>query len=336
MTKFVIRRSIQAIPVLFGITIVVYGILLAAPGGPEAKFANYPRITQEQKEKFKEAWGLDQPIPIQYCRWMGICNPESKGTFLGSLPAPAAFIGPTGLPNFLPEFLSGATNGVLHGDFGYSIGSGEKVSDRVARAALPTFILAGVALVGSMMLAVGASRGACRGAYQGASYHGASRAHAARPVVTHLVRHGTVIDTLGPEVVAMGETCTVERVPDAAGVFDCRIEVRCGEQILYGTTLDSGYVQCGGREVVRDGDITARDGDPAMTLDLASPSLLGHSLYFSSPGCCTLTNSVLMSELRVGPVASASLGIASTRNALPKLGFTTPAEPGRWAGSRSR
>ena len=48
MLKFVIRRAIQAIPVLFGITVVVYGILLAAHGGPEAKFANNPRITQEQ------------------------------------------------------------------------------------------------------------------------------------------------------------------------------------------------------------------------------------------------------------------------------------------------
>ena len=131
MAKFVIRRVLQAIPVLFGITVVVYGILLAAPGGPTAKFANNPRITDEQREKFKQAWGLDQPIPIQYCRWMGFCNPETTGTFLGSLPTPAAFLGPTGLPNFLPEMLSGATNGVLHGDFGYSINSGEKVSDRI-------------------------------------------------------------------------------------------------------------------------------------------------------------------------------------------------------------
>ena len=107
MTKFVIRRMIQAIPVLFGITIVVYGILLAAPGGPEAKFANNPRMTQEAKDKFIKAWGLDQPIPIQYCRWMGFCNPETEGTMLGSLPTPAAFIGPTGLPNFLPTGMSG-------------------------------------------------------------------------------------------------------------------------------------------------------------------------------------------------------------------------------------
>lgn len=154
MIKFVIRRILQAVPVLFGITVVVYGILLTAPGGPEAKFANNPRITQEQKDRFIRAWGLDQPIPIQYCRWMGFCNPEVEGTFLGSLPRPAAFLGPTGLPNFLPESISGATNGILHGDFGFSIKSGERVSDRIARAALPTFILAGTALIVWIALAV--------------------------------------------------------------------------------------------------------------------------------------------------------------------------------------
>ena len=154
MTKFVIRRMIQAIPVLFGITIVVYGILLAAPGGPTAKFANNPKMTDEQKLKFKAAWGLDQPIPIQYCRWMGFCNPEVQGTFLGSLPTPAAFLGPSGWPNLLPTAVSGASNGVLHGDFGYSITSGEKVSDRIAKAALPTFILASTALIVWLTIAI--------------------------------------------------------------------------------------------------------------------------------------------------------------------------------------
>src|SRR3954468_19448232 len=154
MTKFVIRRAIQAIPVLFGITVVVYGILLAAPGGPQAKFANNPRMTQSQKDAFVKAWGLDQPIPIQYCRWMGLCNPETEGTMLGSLPTPAAFLGPSGLPNFLPEAMSGATNGDLHGDFGYSINSGEKVEDRIIRAALPTFILASIAFVVWLSIAI--------------------------------------------------------------------------------------------------------------------------------------------------------------------------------------
>jgi peptide/nickel transport system permease protein len=138
MTKYILRRAIQAIPVLIGITIVVYAILQMAPGGPQAKFAQNPRMTNVQKELFLKAWGLDQPIPIQYCSWLGFCDPDGEGFDL---------IGPTGWPNFLPTALSGGTNGILHGDLGYSISSGEKVNDRIIRAALPTFILAVAALI---------------------------------------------------------------------------------------------------------------------------------------------------------------------------------------------
>ena len=148
MIKFVIRRALQAIPVLFGITIVVYGILLAAPGGPTAKFANNPQDDRGAEGQVQAAWGLDQPIPIQYCRWMGFCNPETEGTILGSLPTPAAFIGPTGLPELpadRPErrhatACSTATSATRSTP-------ARRSSDRIARAALPTFILASVALV---------------------------------------------------------------------------------------------------------------------------------------------------------------------------------------------
>jgi peptide/nickel transport system permease protein len=146
MTKYAIRRAVQAIPVLFGITIVVYAILLAAPGGPTARFANNPRVTLADKEAFKKAWGLDQPIPVQYCRWLGVCNPNGEG--LG------VFISDKGTPNFLPGFLGGGTNGVLHGDFGVSVDSGEPVIGRVTRAALPTLILASFALVIWIIIAI--------------------------------------------------------------------------------------------------------------------------------------------------------------------------------------
>ena len=138
MTKYIVRRAIQAIPVLIGITLVVFVILQLAPGGPQAKFANNPRMSNDAKAAFMKAWGLDQPIPIQYCRWMGFCDPDGEGF---------DFIGPTGWPNVLPAQISGSTNGILHGDLGYSISSGNKVADQIVRAALPTFILATVALV---------------------------------------------------------------------------------------------------------------------------------------------------------------------------------------------
>jgi peptide/nickel transport system permease protein len=85
---------------------------------------------------------------------MGICNPDHGGTILGILPEPAAFLGDTGWPNFLPSALSGSTNGVFHGDFGFSIDSGEPVMGRIATAALPTFILAGFALIIWLTIAI--------------------------------------------------------------------------------------------------------------------------------------------------------------------------------------
>jgi peptide/nickel transport system permease protein len=154
MAKYIVRRILQAIPVLIGITIVVYGILLAAPGGPTARFANNPRVTPADRDKFKKAWGLDQPIPVQYCRWMGFCNPNVDGTFLVVLPNPQAFLNDNDIPNVLPAALGGGGNGILHGDFGISIETGEKVVVRIQRALLPTIILAGTALVIWILLAL--------------------------------------------------------------------------------------------------------------------------------------------------------------------------------------
>jgi peptide/nickel transport system permease protein len=137
LTKFVIRRVFQAVPVLLGITVIVYAILLSAPGGPTAKFAQNPRITEAQRNEIVKAWGLDQPIPVQYCRWMGFCDKDQGGLSL---------IRSNGIPNVFPAFLGGGTNGVLHGDFGRSLETGDSVAQRIARASLPTAILAGLAL----------------------------------------------------------------------------------------------------------------------------------------------------------------------------------------------
>src|SRR6476646_9015768 len=134
MGSYILRRLLQAIPVMFGITIVVYGILLAAPGGPTARFNNNPRFTAADREKFKKAWGLDQPIPIQYCRWMGFCNPNVDGYSL------SMFISDDGVPHFLPAPLGGGDNGVIHGDLGISIETGEPVAVRIQRAIVPTII----------------------------------------------------------------------------------------------------------------------------------------------------------------------------------------------------
>ena len=87
------------------------------------------------------------PLPRQSGRGGGAIHPDGPGHGAGTRPPPGAFLGPSGWPTVRPGGISGATNGVLHGDFGYSIDSGEAVMTRIARGALPTFILATFALV---------------------------------------------------------------------------------------------------------------------------------------------------------------------------------------------
>jgi peptide/nickel transport system permease protein len=72
---------------------------------------------------------------------MGFCNPSVDGYSL------SMFVSDQGVPHFLPAALGGGSNGIIHGDFGISIETGEKVAARISRAILPTIILAGSALV---------------------------------------------------------------------------------------------------------------------------------------------------------------------------------------------
>jgi peptide/nickel transport system permease protein len=139
LIKYIARRVLGAIPTLFVVSLLIYAILLAAPGGPEERFINNPHITPEAIAAFEKKWGLDQPMPIQYCRWVGVCNPNGEG--LG------VFISDQGWPNFLPTFLGGGDNGIIHGDFGYSVVSGQPVADVISARILPTAILAGTAMI---------------------------------------------------------------------------------------------------------------------------------------------------------------------------------------------
>ena len=83
MIKYTIRRCIQAIPVVIMITILLF-FMMHAQGNPADRFAQNPRVTAAQIAAFEHRWGLDQPIPIQYCDWLGVCG--DKGV-MNALPA---------------------------------------------------------------------------------------------------------------------------------------------------------------------------------------------------------------------------------------------------------
>jgi peptide/nickel transport system permease protein len=156
VTGFIVRRILGAIPTLFIASLLIYAILLAAPGGPEARFIQNPRVTPEQVEAIRAKWGLDQPIPIQYCRWLGACNERTGIRDIQADPGAILrlFVSDQGLPNVLPSALGGGDNGILHGDLGYSSASGQPVASIIGQRIWPTAILAGVAIVVWVVLAV--------------------------------------------------------------------------------------------------------------------------------------------------------------------------------------
>jgi peptide/nickel transport system permease protein len=70
--KYIAGRLVLLMPVLLGISIVTFALIRLAPGdavlialGADA------RATPEQVSAIRRAYGLDQPVPVQYARWLG-------------------------------------------------------------------------------------------------------------------------------------------------------------------------------------------------------------------------------------------------------------------------
>nr|MBP8165299.1 ABC transporter permease [Anaerolineales bacterium] len=66
MTTYALRRILQTIPILFIISILLFLLVRAAPGGPLTSARRNPNITKEQIEAIEEKLGLNDPLPVQY------------------------------------------------------------------------------------------------------------------------------------------------------------------------------------------------------------------------------------------------------------------------------
>lgn len=71
MTKYIIRRVLQAVPLLLLFSFAVFMLMQAIPGGPLAAYENNPNISPEDMERLREELGLNVPKPIQYLNWLG-------------------------------------------------------------------------------------------------------------------------------------------------------------------------------------------------------------------------------------------------------------------------
>lgn len=69
MIGYLVRRLLGAIPLLLGILTIIFFVVHLAPGDPTARFFN-PNVSPEVIEQMRRNLGLDQPLHIQYWKWL--------------------------------------------------------------------------------------------------------------------------------------------------------------------------------------------------------------------------------------------------------------------------
>lgn len=69
MIKYILKRLLHMIPVLLIISMVIFGITKLAPGDSVGMGLD-PRATAESLERQREALGLNDPVPVQYLKWL--------------------------------------------------------------------------------------------------------------------------------------------------------------------------------------------------------------------------------------------------------------------------
>ena len=115
MTTFIVRRLLQLIPVLFGISLFTFLIIHLTPGDPVEIFAGDKPISQQQIVQIRHQYGLDKPLWRQYVTYAG---------------------------------------NALHGDFGAGLHSKRPVSDTIRASLGPTIQLALAGLLVAVVVGI--------------------------------------------------------------------------------------------------------------------------------------------------------------------------------------
>ncbi len=86
MWAYIVRRLLQALFILFIITMLCF-ILTRLSSDPMSQYANKPGITAADKAAIRASLGLDQPIPVQYVKWLLLAAQGNLGeSFFSHLP----------------------------------------------------------------------------------------------------------------------------------------------------------------------------------------------------------------------------------------------------------
>lgn len=71
MGRYILRRLLQMIPVLIGTTFLIYAMNFALPGDPVAALGGDRPLPQEVQDQIRERYNLDDPLLVQYAKYMG-------------------------------------------------------------------------------------------------------------------------------------------------------------------------------------------------------------------------------------------------------------------------
>lgn len=125
MNTFLVRRLFQAIPTLFGISILSFLLMLATPGDPITTITFNPSSKPEATAILRRQLGLDQPPLVQYVYWL-------VGNDWRQIDVDGDGVGD----------IQGTRRGVLRGDFGVSIALKRPVLDVIIERIPATLLLA--------------------------------------------------------------------------------------------------------------------------------------------------------------------------------------------------
>jgi len=71
MTQYLARRLLQMIPLVVGLSVIIFMLLAVAPGDPvDLLIFGNPKIKAEDIQRLKRHYGLDQPYHIRYFKWL--------------------------------------------------------------------------------------------------------------------------------------------------------------------------------------------------------------------------------------------------------------------------
>jgi peptide/nickel transport system permease protein len=70
MLRTAVRRLVLAVPILLGVSVIIFLLMNVLPGDPAAAFLS-DDATEAARQAIRHQLGLDQPLPVRYFKWLG-------------------------------------------------------------------------------------------------------------------------------------------------------------------------------------------------------------------------------------------------------------------------